>query len=220
MRIVHLAGRTLPPAMAVNGVVAAGEMVGIAPPEPLIVPTTIAVVAWMLAGAVHGTRPCLACADELPLDGSAEAERKQNRLRVCHAVSSWLNRKRMLLLIVAMVIGIVAPKALGYPAISSGVLVAMVAISAPLMACTQTHAQLRPWCPWCRHRGDDDESQVGAPDLSPGHDCPCKPRAEQRPVTRARRPAARRPAGPAGGVKIRTCVRRRSGRPGGDRGRR
>jgi hypothetical protein len=84
----------------------------------------------------------------MPLDCSAQAQRKERHLRFTHALD---RRRRMYL---GLVIGVVALLFLGPGGLFAVALtVAFQLCGIEVIYSAMLHSRLQPWCPWCGERG-------------------------------------------------------------------
>ncbi len=113
-----------------------------------------------LATRSHGRSLCHRCADDIPLDGPGEAQRRSMQLAVFHALTS--GRVMAAELVVAIGGCMVAVAAFGLiGGLVYGPLLSVTTV--PRLVTSRTHARLYPWCPRCHWgRGDD-----GDPEPSP-----------------------------------------------------
>jgi len=130
--------------------------------HPVVAVVSFLIVTGTLAGLYateifHDQRICLACGNDMPLDGPAEAKAKRHWLKTFHGRDS--------MRIALTVLGIAIPVT-GYfaPPVSKLSQVILVAIMAYWAWSMQVHRPLEPWCPWCRWGwGRDSESLVPPP---------------------------------------------------------
>jgi hypothetical protein len=113
---------------------------------------TLALYAVLIPSVIglmkHSRRLCERCVQSMPLDASAQAQRKERHLRVTHA----LDRRRRLYFVA--VIAIVAVLFLGPGGLFAVVLtVAFQLGGIEVIYSAMLHSRLQPWCPWCGERG-------------------------------------------------------------------
>jgi hypothetical protein len=116
------------------------------------------IIAIMEAGRMHGLSLCPKCADEMPADGQARAQRRRRRLRAAHLSSSGVIV--FPIIVATLAVELVFPH-LRFP----WPLIALVAFLAGQYVLMSVHRPLQPWCPWC-HWGDGGHEE-SVPDPVP-----------------------------------------------------
>lgn len=143
---------------------------------------TIAIVATgALLGAVGvwhlRVRICERCADDVPLDGAAAAEKNRMSLWLVHRISTPLDgflqhiANHPILIAVASVavvfaldwIGALSIIVAGIRVVWLPLFVATILFLMYGMRAGQRHDSLQPWCPWCRSGGGGDDETVPEP---------------------------------------------------------
>lgn len=112
----------------------------------------------------HDSRLCERCADGMPLDGHAAAEKRDRALRL------WHSTRFTLVLVTVLIVSLSIPWFSGHLGVTGreifvlqvlGVLTP--GITAPHLR--RVHTQLYPWCKYCRHgRGGGGWMDVPVPD--------------------------------------------------------
>jgi len=117
------------------------------------------VLGFIILGQLHNTTSfCEYCAEKTPADTGTAVHQKRRSLRFYHRFMSWGG-----LLYLAAVIAVpsvlprVWPSFIGWAALMPGFLWMIWSM--------RVHDLLKPWCPWCRNDGwNDDLIEEPAPD--------------------------------------------------------
>jgi hypothetical protein len=121
----------------------------------------VAILPPMVLGMFHGDFLCTQCAQEFPLDATAEAEARKAQFRIYH-----FGRRRFVIpWLSAIVLSAFATHNVYEKAIWT-----LLMLSVPLWfwRYSHPHQRLQVWCPFCRHnRPPDDGEDVPIPDPDP-----------------------------------------------------
>lgn len=132
------------------------------------VPGTCAVLLYVALFAcyvAHDGRLCLRCAQTVPVNGPAVAERRDRALRAVHHI-----RRRLpwyvAAFFAALAARVVSAVFVEWPRAAGGVFllaVVVAPVSVTILLSTR-HDRIQPWCPYCRWGGGDDGPEEFAPD--------------------------------------------------------
>lgn len=129
------------------------------PPGVITWPLTLAVVFVAVGHALHHAILCGICMAKSPLDGAAEAERRDGRLRSYHSV-----RLSVVLVAICFLVPI-SHLLFDYPPLVMALLMdSTMLLGAVMFHVNLVHRLLSLWCPYCpRHGGGDDDEVVPVP---------------------------------------------------------
>ncbi|NUQ98296.1 MAG: hypothetical protein HOY79_17690 [Streptomyces sp.] len=122
-----------------------------------------AIATVMVLGINYDQNLCEPCIAAMPLDGSAEAERRQRRLHITHLGRGFAGP-------VVYIAFLLLPTLLPAGPIRFGGDVVALAPAAYWWLALYTHRRLAPWCPWCHWGGGGDG--VHEPSPSPSINTP------------------------------------------------
>lgn len=118
----------------------------------------------MLAGilAHHRVPACERCPAYIPTNGSEEADRHHGWLWFSHSFGMIIGTY-LVITVLATVPGLIfGSNTATQVCVCFGSLAWL-----PMFHALNIHDRLRPWCPWCRRRGKDDDEQTPAPQPVP-----------------------------------------------------
>lgn len=117
----------------------------------------LAVIANMV---LHGNRLCELCISRAPAcNPQAAVDRWRYVLRFCHRPVIYFGL--LLPVVVFVVIGVMVRTAVWLD--RAGAIWLMFVLGGSQIAWHQ-HQRLKPWCPWCRHDGGDEDAAAPVPE--------------------------------------------------------
>lgn len=121
-------------------------------------PIILILLAAICIGQFHGKMFCEYCAANTPADGVEAARKKRRPLKAYHRLTaSWTGVAYLgAVIIVPYVLPKVWPSFIAWAALMPGLLWMLWAV--------RVHDLLKPWCPWCRDEGWDDDLVEPSPD--------------------------------------------------------